>query len=79
MGAHQHARREVHVAVCSVVTIISIMTIIVIVMIMTSNGVGTYGVTAYGQFSEFQICFCGPDPANLKFETVRTHKQHICF
>ena len=33
----------------------------------------------YGQFSEFQICFCGPDPGNLKFETVRTHKQRICF
>ena len=34
---------------------------------------------AYGQFSKFQICFCGLDPGNLKFETVRTNKQHICF
>ena len=33
----------------------------------------------YGQFSKFQVCFCGLDPGNLKFETVRTHKQHICF
>ena len=32
-----------------------------------------------GQFSEFHVCFCGLDPGNLKFETVRTHKQHICF
>ena len=23
--------------------------------------------------------FCGLDPGNLKFETVRTNKQHICF
>ena len=23
---------------------------------------------AYGQFSKFQICFCGPDSGNLKFE-----------
>ena len=33
----------------------------------------------YGQFSEFHVCFCGLDPGNLKFETVRTNKQHICF
>ena len=33
----------------------------------------------YGQFSKFQIIFCGLDPGNLKFETVRTHKQPICF
>ena len=26
----------------------------------------------YGQFSEFQIYFCGLDPGKLKFETVRT-------
>ena len=36
-------------------------------------------VYEYGQFSSFQICFCGLDPGNLKFETVRTNKQHICF
>ena len=34
---------------------------------------------SYGQFSKFHVCFCGPDPGNLKLETVRTHKQHICF
>ena len=33
----------------------------------------------YGQFSKFHVCFCGLDPGNLKFETVRTHKQHMCF
>ena len=33
----------------------------------------------YGKFSKFQVCFCGLDPGNLKFETVRTHKQRICF
>ena len=33
----------------------------------------------YGQFSKLHVCFCGLDPGNLKFETVRTHKQHICF
>ena len=33
----------------------------------------------YGQFSKFHACFCGLDSGNLKFETVRTHKQHICF
>ena len=34
----------------------------------------------YGKFSNFQICFCGLDSGDLKFETVRTHnKQRICF
>ena len=33
----------------------------------------------YGQFSEFHVCFCGLDSVNLKFETVRTNKQYICF
>ena len=28
---------------------------------------------------KFHACFCGLDPGNLKFETVRTNKQHICF
>ena len=32
-----------------------------------------------GQFSEFHVCFCGLDSGDLKFETVRTNKQHICF
>ena len=26
-----------------------------------------------GQFSEFHVCFCGLDPGNLKFETLRTN------
>ena len=33
----------------------------------------------YGQFSKFHVCFCGLDSGNLKFETVRTNKQYICF
>ena len=33
----------------------------------------------YGQFSQFHVCFCGLDLGNLKFETARTNKQHICF
>ena len=33
----------------------------------------------YGQFSNCQICFCGLDPGNLEFETVRTNKQHLFF
>ena len=33
----------------------------------------------YGQFSKYNVCFCGLDPGNLNFETVRTHKQHVCF
>ena len=37
------------------------------------------GTSPYGQFSKFHVCFCGPDPGNLKFETVRTNQQHICF
>ena len=32
----------------------------------------------YCQFSNFSIC-SGLDSGNLKFETVRTNKQHICF
>ena len=33
----------------------------------------------YGQFSKCHVCFCGLDPGNLNFETVRTNTQHICF
>ena len=36
-------------------------------------------VNPYGQFSKCHVCFCDLDPGNLKFETVRTHKQHIYF
>ena len=32
---------------------------------------------AYGQSSEFHVCFCGLDSGNLKFETVRTNRQHV--
>ena len=30
-------------------------------------------------FQKIHVCFCCLDPGNLKFETVRTNKQHICF
>ena len=33
----------------------------------------------YSQFSNVHVCFCGLDPGNLKFETVRINKQHVCF
>ena len=33
----------------------------------------------YGQFSKFHVWFCGLDSGNLKFETVRTNRQRICF
>ena len=33
----------------------------------------------YGKLSKFHVCFCGLDSGNLKFETVRTDRQHICF
>ena len=43
-------------------------------------GAGPEGLTfLYGQFSKFHVCFCGLDSGNLKLETVRTNKQHICF
>ena len=39
----------------------------------------TSRIKYYGEFSKFHVYFCGLDPGNLKFETVRTNKQHICF
>ena len=33
----------------------------------------------YGQFSNYHVCFCGLGSGNLRFETARTNKQHICF
>ena len=33
----------------------------------------------YGQFSKCHVCFCGLDSGNLKLDTVRTNKRHICF
>ena len=30
-------------------------------------------------FQNFKFVFCGLDPGNLKSETVRTHKRHVCF
>ena len=33
----------------------------------------------YGQFSKCHVCFCSLDSGDLKFETVRTNQQHICF
>ena len=50
----------------------------VYVYVYVSIALSNY-LSSYGQFSEFHICFCGLDSGNLKFETVRTNKQHICF
>ena len=43
------------------------------------RGQGVLGARIYGQFSKFHVCFCGLDPGNFKFETVRTNTQHIYF
>ena len=40
---------------------------------------GVAGVGYLQSIFKFNLCFCGLDHGNLKFETVRTHKQHICF
>ena len=53
----------------------NILTIIITIVTIIIYGV----VKCYGQFSTFHVCFCGLDPGNLKFETVQTNTQHICF
>ena len=53
--------------------------IIIIIIIISIVIISPPWRTRYGKFSKSQICFCGLDPGNLKFETVRTHKQHTCF
>ena len=45
----------------------------------TASRRGSGQTYKYGKFSEFHVWFCGLDPGNLKFETVRTNKQQICF
>ena len=40
---------------------------------------GSIDITTTASFHEFMFVFFGIDSGNLKFETVRTHKQHICF
>ena len=54
-------------------------TIPVLLPASSQTRIGVRILRAYGQFSKFHVCSCGLDPGNLKFETVRTHKQHICF
>ena len=44
-----------------------------------SRGSGASCKDMNGQFSKFHVCFCGLEPGNLKFETVRTNRQRICF
>ena len=53
----------------------SIIVIIISITIITMSCCDA----SYGQFSKYQNYFCGLDPCNLKFETVRTNKQYICF
>ena len=80
------------IVIADVIMIILITKIIMIIIIMILVdegqdvvGVGQAGLAlrrntyVYGKFSKFQNCFCGLDSGNLKFETVRTHKQRICF
>ena len=69
------------------ILMLTIVATLILTMTTNNNGsndnttISTYTCTynAYGQFSQFHVCFCGLDPGNLKFETVRTNKQHICF
>ena len=39
-----------------------------------SSGSDSNARFEHGQFSDCHVCFCGLDPGNLKFETVRTNK-----
>ena len=61
--------------------ITTILSSTIIITIVSSTMITTIMPSRlwHGQFSEFHVCFCGLDSGNLKFETVRTHKQHICF
>ena len=43
------------------------------------GGRSTHSPRGYGQLSKCPVSFCGLDSGNLKFETARTNKQHICF
>ena len=74
----------VEVIVIVIVTVIVIVIVIVIVVVrhravpaLQQELEVAHG--ANGQFSKFHVCFCGLYPGGLKFETVRTNKQHICF
>ena len=72
----------------STIIVISIIIIIIINKTQCTYTVATTRALAegiskarepYGQFSKKHVCFCGLDPGSLKFETVRTNTQHICF
>ena len=59
-------------------------------MAARAQAAGRAGAAAHGQrrleagvpvrsVFKMSCLFCGLDPGDLKFATVRTHKQHICF
>ena len=51
----------------------------VMLSIVTYNNIVLLSISYYGKFSNNHVCFCGLDPGNLKSETVRTYKRHVCF
>ena len=53
--------------------------VMIVIIIIIAVHLREPGACEYGKFSKIQVCFCGLDPGNLKFETVRTNKQHVCF
>ena len=67
------------VVVVVVVVVLPVLVLLLLVSLLLPLVLSSYVGTSNGQFSEFQICFCGLDPGNLKFETVRTNRQQICF
>ena len=77
------------IIIITIIIIIIIMIIIIIIMITTTTTttiilslIMILLLSLFdkcGKFSNFQVCFCGLHPGNLKSETVRTHKQRIRF
>ena len=62
-----------------IILIIIVIIIMIQIIVIRWRPAWSAYETVYGRFSEFNVCFCGLDPSNLKFETVRTHRLHICF
>ena len=60
------------VVAIAIATVVVLVVVVVVVVVIVAIAIMN------GQFSEFHVCFCGLDPGNLKFETVRTNKQRIC-
>ena len=63
------------IMIIEIVIIFVIMSIMLIMLIMINEATNNNNTVS---FQDSHVCFCGLDPGNLKFETVRTQKQHIC-